>query len=163
MSVGAILTLGLGTPFGDVTLLPTLGYLSGTSGPTIAATGGWLGRSYEEWERRQPAERPAVTVEQPSSDRLSEYEEKSRKIMQAIARLRDETATIEEESEAIREALTGLQAKKKAKERAAQERALMLKEQALTLARAQEAALLEQLEAVDVAYVAVIALTAIIQ
>lgn len=172
MTVGAILTLGLGAPFGDVVLLPTLGYLSGTPAPptpsqdqsTPGFLGRTVGRSYEEWERRRQSEleqRPRETVQTDDAPAVAEYIEQGRKITDGIARIRAERSAIEAESAILRDRLEYLESKKREKAAAAVRADILRKEQAEVLAKAQEAALLEELEALDVAYVAVIALAMI--
>lgn len=171
MSIGAILTLGLGSPFGRVNLLPTLGYLSGA--PTVAqSTPGRilrpLGQIRVESEADKKLRRIAegsLPADAPPTDhgRLAEYTEKSALLAKAVGRLRGETEQYQREATQLRAAIERLREQDKAKLVAKAERDLMLKEQALTLAAAQQAALLEEMEMIDVAYVAMIALSMVMQ
>lgn len=172
MSVGAILTLGLGQ-FGTVNLLPTLGYLSSSIPPpapvTTQNTPGRVripsqirGETHEEATARRIREGslPATTPLVSDDGRLAEYSRKSAQVTAAIARLRDETGGLQNETGALRIRIGDA---RKARERMRLEKALMLKEQALTFARAQEAALLEELMVIDIAYVSIIAIGVLLQ
>lgn len=173
MSVGAILTLGFGQ-FGGVNLLPTLGYRIGSTPPvppTVdTATPGFLrrlpfsgvrGETEEEKRERRIREGSIPAPSLVSDDgRLAQYTEKSAKVMAAIAKLRRETEAVTQESLALR---SRIEQAKRAKARERLEHELLLKEQALTLARVQEVALLEELTVIDIAYVSVIAIGVIIQ
>lgn len=97
---------------------------------------------------------PAPLV--PDDGRLQDYERKSAKITQALTRLRDESAELRSE-------ISGLEASQRKRQTARAQKELTLKVQALQLAQVQEAALLEELEVLDVAYVALIALTMTMQ
>lgn len=163
MSVGAILTLGLGS-FGSVHLLPTLGYLS--SDEVTQSTGGWIRRSYEEWQRRQAEadERARTDDARPVDDpRLREYAEKSRKLAAGIERIRAERRAAEAEVVDLKRRISDSEAKRRRRDIAEAERALLLKEQAMQLAAVQEAALLDELQVIDIAYVSIITLGVMLQ
>lgn len=129
------------------------------------STPGFSGRtirdSYEEWRKRQerPDERARTDEARlvREDDRLRDYVAKADRINAAIAAVRAETATLKAESAALQERITALAKRDRAAAAAKAERALLLKTQALQLAQSREAMLLEELEVLDVGYVALIA------
>lgn len=119
------------------------------------------GETDEEATRRRIREGSIPAPSLVSDDgRLAEYSRKSAKLTAAVARLRDQTAQAEKEARDIKERIA---VATRANTRMRLEKDLMLKEQALTLARAQEAALLEELTVIDIAYVAVVAIGMMLQ
>ena len=93
---------------------------------------------------------------EPSAKQAREYADKSARLAHAIERFRGESATLRLQIERLEAA----QAKRQS---AKGQREILRKHQALQLASVQQAALLEQMEVLDVAYVAVIALGVMLQ
>jgi len=147
---GSILTLGLGT-FGGVHYLPTLGYLSGAPVPPAPAgdtsTPGFLRKPFILRSRieREEAPLPVVVPTQPAKPDLErEYTRQSVAIAADVARLRKEA----DEARAAIAVLEKAQATGMAK------RALQAQRDAVARAEAAQAQLFEELEVIDVAYVA---------
>lgn len=144
--------------------------MGGARAPAAASTDGGVRRVRHMYEpghfspkpREEKEERPQPAP-QIDGRKLAEYSEKSAKLASAIEKLRTQTAQSTADAAQLRTDIAALEGQNKAKARAKAEHALMLKEQALTLAKAQETALLEEMEMVDIAYVAVIALGMILQ
>lgn len=174
MSIGTVLTLGLGAfTDGGVQFLPTLGY--GTSGappapPTPAsATPGFVGRVLDTRSRYESEEEKSerriregtipAPVKAPSAD-LERYSAESARLARAVERFRDDA----EKSRQRIAQLEAAQAKRLTEAKKAQiQRDLLRAEQALALAAAQEAAMLEEMEVLDVAFVAIVALGVVYQ
>ena len=130
----------------------------------ITATPGFIRGVYEYYRRRREDETEPVERESPISPTeraMREYAERSEVLTRAIQKVRAESAAIKAEIDALRERLERRTTTQKALARF--EGDLLLKEQAATLARAEEAALLEEMELNDVMGVAVIALAYVMQ
>lgn len=113
------------------------------------------GRTDEEEKRRRRASYVAadepVPATTPPSNATKVYSEKSAKLALAISRLHAESSQLREQ---IAELEARIQAQVEAQERARLEYRLLLANQALLLAQVQEAVLLEEMEVIDVAYLA---------
>lgn len=107
-------------------------------------------------------DKPAVT---PSvAERTAEvYSQKSAKLAAAISRLHVESAQIRQRIAELESQIQSQIEAKEAGERARLEYRLLLANQALLLAQVQEAVLIEEMEAVDVAFMALFALTMTMQ
>lgn len=127
------------------------------------ATPGRVRRHYEEYLERQREKELRARLDEPAPVQPAEYVEKTERIAKAVTRLRDETERYRAESAELRLKIAALETQNRAKALAKAEKDLLLKEQAITLARAQEAALLEEMEVLDIAYVAAFALSMLIQ
>lgn len=108
----------------------------------------------EKLARRRSYETP--TQPKPAPDLSAAYAAKSAKLAKAIQRLNAE-------SEGYRAQIAAFEARiaaeQQAKARAAIERQLLIAQQALTLAIAQEAAIAEEMEVIDIAFFALVAVT----
>lgn len=109
----------------------------------------------EQEARRGEVELPPVD-KAPARDQLSEYVRQSAKVMAAIARFKAESAALEAQ-------IAKLEASQLKRQTARAQRQLMLKRQAQQLAMAQQAALMEEMEAIDVAYCALAAISYTLQ
>lgn len=134
-----------------------------------SATPGYWRRSVEEYlrkvERKKAAQdaiaaenaaeqQPAKPITAPTSE--ADYEAKSRKLARAIQRFNAESAELRAKIAAAEEREKTILAER---ERKALERQLMLNRQALLLAETQRAVFMEEMEVLDIAYFAVLALT----
>lgn len=164
MSVGRVLTLGLGTPFSSAGFLVTLGLGASGTPPAVVAdsgTAGLLGRSAKEWHRLIDAQREVAVNSRPlpatvetAQARHSAYFKQSVKLAAAINERRAEIVKLR--ARIVRLEAQALAAK--IAERAILEHRLLLAQQRMILARAQEAMLLEEMEAIDIAFIAVVAI-----
>lgn len=167
MTVGAILTLGLGT-FSDVNHVVTLGYGTGATPPTptVVSTNTpgrirRLGKTYYrgEEENEKLARRiregtiPAPVEPPPAVAPTDDYAKKSARLAAGIAKLRAESDRHRKEIERL----------ERARETAKLRRELLLAQQALQLATVQEAVLLEEMEVLDIAFFAHVALRMVLQ
>lgn len=139
----------------------------GSAPPTaaIGATAGYFHRSVEEWRRRQDAlrEQPDQPALQPVDDGLAAYSEKAQKLTLGIEKVRSDRAAIEGETSALIARIAQLDERRRADDAEKARAQLLRKEQALVLAKAEEAALLEELAIIDVAYFSVVALAMVMQ
>lgn len=117
----------------------------------------WELRALEEARRLREATLPELPPQ------VRDYSDKSRKIAAAIVRFREDEERLLAEAAALRERIAALEARRRARGIAKLRRELLLNEQALQLAQAQEAALLEEMEVIDIAYFAYMALAMTIQ
>lgn len=164
MSVGRLLTLGLGTPFSDVGFIVTLGLVSGsvippTPDPVSTATpgrvlfSGLTGRTHDDEEKRrrnkQSVDSVDVSLDAPHEtiDQKADYIRQSASLSKALSRLHAE-----------RDGLLANIQRLETIQTAKAEHELILQRQALILAAAKEAMILEQLEVIDVAYCAAVIL-----
>lgn len=108
----------------------------------------------ETGKRREAYAPKPEPAEQPQQ--WQAYASKSEKLGKAIQRLQGEATTLREQITALEARIA---AEERAKRKAALERDLLLAQQALTLAIAQEQAIAEEMEVLDIAFFAVLALT----
>lgn len=134
------------------------GYWGGGSAAPVGPTGGGVpgriqlmspprGRVRED-EKRPPEPLEQQPVVETTNDATAEYYRRSAKLSRSLVRLRDEQTV-------LRAKIADLEARKSAKA----EREILLQRQALQYAAVQEAIVLEEMTVIDVAFVAVVALT----
>lgn len=129
----------------------------------IRPLGGSRGESEDEKTARRIRE---GSLPEPIADQQQEYAQKSQKLVRAIARVRADTRRLAIESGELRARIAAAEAQNRERQAAKARAELLRNEQAATLARAEEEMLLEQMEVIDVAYVAymaVFALTMVLQ
>lgn len=153
-----------GALLGDGALLS--GVASLTFGqPSATSTPGFIERiptffkvEPEDEKRKRRASYEAPVQVPQETDQFQAYAQKSAKLAKAVKRLNAEAEALRTQIAAVQ---AQIEAEEQAKKRAALERRLMLAQQALTLAIAQERAIAEEMEVLDIAFFAMLALTTI--
>lgn len=125
-----------------------------SAAPASGATPGFIGRIPGQFrvedpeEKRKRRESYQKKTAEPPVDLTAEYRRKSARLARSLLKTRGEI-------EALRAVIAELEAEQTAKAQAD----LLRKQQAMQLAAIREAVILEQIEVIDVAYVATAVLT----